>query len=360
MQTDIIRHHLVMGVSHADAELCINLWSVHKIAPKLLQTRRRQTGCCAKPKEAWKKEWPMLNHSLRRTLSGGSPISFIKRKPDMLRYFFRTLVLLWAITFSSVVFAKSNVSILIFGASNYPAEDDVLPNAEEDAKLIKRLFSRMGYNALTYLNADIYETRRGIARFIKSIKSKDIDIAIVYFAGHGVQVDGKNYLLARDAQDIKTLYDIKRYSVEVGQLTEKLVEAGASTSLMFLDACRNNPFFLTAGSQQRGFARIPIDDLPDSANYTPSSDSAYIPRGIGISYSTQPGEFASDGSGRNSPYAKAIYDTISDPLSFNLNIKLSELLAEVEKKVLVQTGGIQRPWSVTRIENDVPLIPDTN
>jgi hypothetical protein len=151
------------------------------------------------------------------------------------------------------------------------------------------------------------------------------DVALLYYAGHGLQVGGKNYLLPIDAR-IENQADLEFGSIDVN-LVLTFMEGQAKTSIVFLDACRDNPL----GAQLARRTR--------STNV--GRGLAQVDSGVGtlIAFATQPGNVALDGEGRNSPFTSALLKIIEQP-----GLSLSEVMISVRNEVLKTTGGKQVPW----------------
>lgn len=147
------------------------------------------------------------------------------------------------------------------------------------------------------------------------------DVALFYYAGHGIQVRGSNHLVPIDANPTKEA-DVDFQLVDVAVVLRQMEGAGTKLNLVLLDACRNNPFGgrgLRSGGG--GLAQMSA------------------PEGTFISYATQPGNIAQDGSDGDSPYTKALAQTIQRP-----GLGIFEAFNEVGLKVKQATGGEQQPW----------------
>jgi hypothetical protein len=167
--------------------------------------------------------------------------------------------------------------------------------------------------------------RMSVRRFSERLPGADV--ALLFYAGHGLQVAGKNYLIPVDAQ-LDTQADLDFGTIDL-DLVLKGMEADARTNIVFLDACRDNPLAVNltrrlgsrSGTVSRGLAQI---------------DTAI---GTLIAFSTQPGNVALDGDGRNSPFTEALLKTIEVP-----GLPLSDVMIDVRNDVLRATGRKQVPW----------------
>ena len=171
-----------------------------------------------------------------------------------------------------------------------------------------------------------------IANFGRDLK-RDKGLGLFYYAGHGMQVKGHNYLIPVGAK-IKAEYQVQFASLDVGLLLGALQEADNRLNIVILDACRDNPFARSFRSSAQGLAQV--------------SDS---PSGTLIAYATAPGRTALDGAGRNSPYTKALLKYIQEPGS-----TITRVFQKVRKAVLEASGELQRPWETTSLTDEVTLV----
>jgi len=185
--------------------------------------------------------------------------------------------------------------------------------------------------ALRSLNFEVIEesnlNRQQMAKVILQFGKKlgKGTVGLFYYAGHGVQVEGKNYLLPLNAP-INTKDEVPYESIDVNRVLDKMKSAGNSLNIMILDACRNNPFSGEGGFRDisRGLARV------------------NAPTGSLIIYSTAPGEKAADGEGRNGLFTKHLLQNISRP---NLDIAL--MLRDTRRGVMKESARLgyqQVPW----------------
>lgn len=226
---------------------------------------------------------------------------------------------------------------LVIGNSDY-IHAGSLANPRNDADDISAAFERIGFKVLKGTNLDKAGMDRLIRRFARSLRRAQV--GAFFYAGHGIQVGGKNYLVPVDAQlEDATGIDFELTQVDVVQ---RAMERGSSSNLIFLDACRNNPLArnLTRAMGTRG-ASI-------------GRGLATVESGVGtlISFSTQPGNVALDGEGRNSPYAAALAKYIDRP-----GDNISDILINVRKEVMRATNGRQIPWEHTALTDRIVFVP---
>ncbi|MBF0463943.1 MAG: caspase family protein [Nitrospirae bacterium] len=165
---------------------------------------------------------------------------------------------------------------LVIGNCNY--KDNPLSNPANDAALMSKVLTELGFKVTKKINATQKEMKKAIDDFGEEIIGAEV--ALFYFAGHGAQVNGNNYLLPIGA-DIKVENDIEYESIDAGRVIGKMDNAKAKFKLVVLDACRNNPFARSFRSDKRGLAVM------------------NAPTGTLIAYATAPGSTAEDGTGSN-------------------------------------------------------------
>jgi hypothetical protein len=210
--------------------------------------------------------------------------------------------------------AYSKRVALVIGNGRY--KDAPLVNPPNDAKDISEKLKAQGFSVTVRIDADRRAMEDAIRDFTQNANNA---VGLFYFAGHGVQVEGENYLLPIGGK-IDSEGDVRYEAVPVGKVLDNLKYSGASMHIVILDACRNNPFKRSFRGASRGLALM------------------VAPRGSIISYSTAPGETAQDGEGRNSPFAKAMLDNLGKDMPIEFFFK------QVGVAVAQETNGKQRPW----------------
>ncbi|MEM7106454.1 MAG: caspase family protein [Bacteroidota bacterium] len=215
---------------------------------------------------------------------------------------------------------------LIIGNSDY----DHLPlkNAVNDADSIAAELDRIGFEVMHYTNLDQASMENAIEEFGKKVKSKG-GAGLFYYAGHGMQVAGENYLIPISA-DIQKEKDVKYKSVHLGYLLDEITVAGNDLNIIVLDACRDNPYAPDYRSSNRGLAGITT-----------------APIGTFIAYATAPGMTASDGTGSNGLYTEELLKAIRTP-----GLKLEDVFKLVRTNVRRKSFGEQIPWENSAIEGD--------
>src|SRR5580692_5592131 len=213
---------------------------------------------------------------------------------------------------------------LVIGMSKYQ-QVPRLANPARDADVVAALFKQAGFDTVNnQRDLGIVDLRRVIREFSET--SRDADIAVVYYAGHGIEVDGTNYLVPADAKLVSD-FDIEDETVSLDRVL-KALEGTKRLRLVILDACRDNPFAntmkrsLASRSVGRGLAKI-----------EPAMSDTLI------AFAAKAGAVASDGDGANSPFAMALVKHIAEP---GLDLRLA--FGRVRDDVLKSTGNRQEPF----------------
>ena len=220
-------------------------------------------------------------------------------------------------------FADKRVALVI-GNSAYKSANE-LPNPKNDASDMGLALKRLGFEVLLGVNLDKAELDRKIRDFANALPGATV--ALFFYAGHGLQVGGVNYLVPIDAQlTTSAALDFEMVRLD---LIQRTMERETKTNIIFLDACRDNPL-------SRNLARAMGTRSLDIGRGLAAAES-----GVGtlISYSTQPGNVALDGGGRNSPYARALVKQLTVPTD-----DLQSILINVRKSVIEDTKSKQVPW----------------
>jgi hypothetical protein len=213
---------------------------------------------------------------------------------------------------------------LVIGNSAYK-NAPALRNPANDANDMAAALQRLDFEVIRGIDLDYQGMRTMVRRF--SEKLPQAKVALLFYAGHGLQVAGKNYLVPVDAQ-IENQADLDFGTIDL-DLVLRGMEADTRTNIIFLDACRDNPL-ATNLSRKLG-----------TRSGTVSRGLAQVDTSVGtlISFSTQPGNVALDGDGRNSPFTTALLKTIEVP-----GLPLSDVMIDVRNDVLRATARKQVPW----------------
>jgi uncharacterized caspase-like protein len=213
---------------------------------------------------------------------------------------------------------------LIIGMSKYERVPQLV-NPARDAEAVSSLFRSVGFDIVnTEHDLGIADLRRSIRNF--SDIARDADIAVVYYAGHGIEVDGVNYLIPADAK-LSSDFDIEDETISLDRVL-KALEGAKRLKLIALDACRDNPFAktmrrtVTSRSIGRGLAKV-----------EPATSDMLI------AFAAKAGAVASDGDGEHSPFASALVRNIAEP---GLDLRLA--FGRIRDEVLKATANRQEPF----------------
>jgi uncharacterized caspase-like protein len=217
---------------------------------------------------------------------------------------------------------------LVIGNAAYPAAP--LRNPVNDANAIAARLRAMGFEVMLRTNVTQREMTRAVSQFGQALKPGSV--GLFYYAGHGMQVRGRNFLIPVDA-DIQSEASARSESVDLDLVLEQL--GPARLSMVILDACRNNPFegkFRTA----RGSGLAQVD----------------APKGTLLAYATAPGKVASDGDGANGLYTAELLKAMDIP-----GAKVEEVFKAVRVNVIKATAGEQIPWESSSLTGDYYFRP---
>ena len=219
---------------------------------------------------------------------------------------------------------------LVIGNGGYHKEPRIAPldNPVNDASDIAAALRRMGFSVITGIDLDKRDMELRIREFSDKLKQDTTKVALFYYAGHGVQVADKNYLLPVDAR-VKEIDQLELDAITLDTVLRQM-ENFDRANLIFLDACRNNPFAdLPRGPKSRAIkvARAGLAHVDSGA-------------GLFISFAATPNQVALDGEGqRNSPFTAALLKHIETP-----GAGITKIQANVVKEVWEKTKQSQRPW----------------
>ena len=253
------------------------------------------------------------------------------RRPVFRDLFFKSALLL-SLQFSAAhaAFAESRVALVI-GQSAYRAVP-ALPNAANDGKRMTELLGNAGFDVTMARDLAQNDMRQTISNFAAKVAASGPDtVALVFYAGHGLQIDGENYLVPVDV-DPKREADIPLQAVRLNDLMNTLGALPTRMRIFMLDACRNNPFPALNKTTGHGLA---IVDTKAGAS------------GWFISFSTSPGAEAEDGNGDDSPYTTAVLSVVKEP-----NLPIEEAFRRVRVAVNQATDGRQIPWESSSLTAD--------
>ena len=222
---------------------------------------------------------------------------------------------------------------LVVGNSNY-FKATFLPNPENDARDMGKALDKLGFEVMQFENLSQDEMKKAVGNFL--LKLEKYKTAIFYYAGHGIQHDGRNYLIPIDVS-LKTPGEISSKCIDTGSLLTKMELMELETSILILDACRSNPF--------KGVA----SGVADISSGLTGTDA---PAGSIVAFATAPGKTASDGVGANGLYTQEILKNI-----YKEDLKVEDLFKRVRINVMDQSNNQQIPWETSSLVKDFYFNP---
>jgi hypothetical protein len=213
---------------------------------------------------------------------------------------------------------------LVIGNASYKSSP--LKNPVNDARSMASKLKELGFEVLEYENLQ----QRQLGKVLREFRTQlhPGAIALFFYAGHGLQLKGVNYLPAVDAE-IESEEDIPLQSLDMNKVFDVMAESQSRLNLVFLDACRNNPYTRSFRSTAGGLAKVDA------------------PSGTMISFATRPGSVARDGDGKNGLYTQNLLKAMDTP-----NLPVEQMIKRVVSGVKLASNGQQEPWIEGSIEGD--------
>ena len=224
-----------------------------------------------------------------------------------------------------------NRKALVIGNANY-VDQTPLKNPINDAKAVAAKLEQIGFEVTYEENLKVREFGRTLGNFEREVASSDI--SLIYYAGHGIEVDSVNYLIPVDAE-LSNPSDVKFETVMLDDAVGASLNTG-KLSMVLVDACRDNPFAksMVGGSRSVGRGLSIVDAQPGKIDQI-------------ISFAAESGEVAEDGTGNNSPYATALLELLDEP-----NLEVGKLFRKLGDNVERMTNGKQIPVTRNRLSGE--------
>ncbi len=217
---------------------------------------------------------------------------------------------------------------LVIGNGNYK-QVGALENPPNDAKLMAETLRGLDFNVIEVIDASQLQMKRAVRDFGAKLNEAGREgVGLFYYAGHGVQVNGANYIIPVDAV-IDSEGDVDIESVNANSILSMMEYSNARLSFVVLDACRNNPYSRGFRSATRGLAKMSA------------------PTGSFVAYATSPGDVAVDGKGQNSPYTASLAKHMSEP-----GVPIEKVFRNVRNEVRSATSNQQTPWESSSLIGD--------
>lgn len=231
--------------------------------------------------------------------------------------------------FPTAAEAASQRLALVIGNNAYA--DGVLKNPINDARMMAATLRDLDFDVQVLENADRTTMQRAVVEFGR--KLRDGTVGLFYFAGHGMQVRGSNYLIPVKAS-IESEEEVEVESMDVAYVMARMATAKNQFNIVILDACRNNPFQRSFRSSSNGLAAISA------------------PTGTMIAYATAPGSVANDGDGANGIYTSELVAAIKRP-----GLSMEEAFKQARGRVIQRTQGKQTPWESSSVVGEFSFKP---
>jgi uncharacterized caspase-like protein/tetratricopeptide (TPR) repeat protein len=248
---------------------------------------------------------------------------------NIMKPFLRTLLICIAtLGFACVHAANEKRFALLIGNSTYDSAP--LSNPTNDVKDMGAALKTAGFEIVQKENLDAEGMKSTIRDFGERMKKNKDAAGFFFFAGHGIQVNGKNFLLPV-GRKYKSEQDVEEYGLEINYVMHRLEEASSRISVVILDACRNNPFFDRKSKTFGSKGLAPMD----------------APSGTLVAFSTAPGTEASDGSGRNGLFSKHLLTNIRIP-----GLTVEQIFKRTREGVERESGGNQSPREESSLKGE--------
>jgi peptidoglycan hydrolase-like protein with peptidoglycan-binding domain len=274
--------------------------------------------------------------------TGGSHVdrnkkSTVRRLGMAMRWVIKALLIgVLATPLGGPVAAEERVALVIGnGAYRHTA---ALPNPANDATAVAAALERLDFTVALVVDGDKTVIADALRKFARSLRGADV--GLFYYAGHGLQVDGSNYLVPIDAQLLDEA-DLEFEAINVDQIL-RLMEKSSPVNLLFLDACRDNPMAQSLATSMRTRSTTVGRGLAVAEGAT----------GTLIVYATRPGHVAEDGAGSHSPFTAALLQHIE-----TAGIEVRQMLSRVRDAVLRATNEKQQPWDHSSLRGDFYFRP---
>ena len=236
----------------------------------------------------------------------------------------------WAQSEGTLKLLKLPKIALVIGNGGY--KQAPLKNPANDARAIGEALKATGFEVALSMDADRGRMASAVQAYVQALEARKC-VGLFYYAGHGIQIAWRNYMLPVDA-DIGTAADIPKQGLHVNRLLEGMTMAANPMNIIILDACRDNPFGSLNGVDTKGLSQM---DAPQNTI---------------LAYATSPGNVASDGDGVNGLYTENLLRELKVP-----EAKVEDVFKRVRLNVRRKSNGAQIPWESTSLEEDFYFLP---
>jgi hypothetical protein len=224
--------------------------------------------------------------------------------------------------------SKEKRLALVIGNSKY--EKSPLRNPVNDARSMESTLKKLGFEVIKIEDGTQAQMKKAIDDYGLKLKNGKYDVALFFYAGHGLQVKGNNYLVPL-AANINQEPDVEYECVDAGRVLAKMEGAGARINIVIMDACRDNPFERSWSRSTKGNGLATMEG----------------PIGSIVCYSTSPGKTAADGEGNNGLYTEELLKNLNTP-----NLSVEEVFKRVRISVIQKSNKAQTPWETSSLVGD--------
>lgn len=259
------------------------------------------------------------------------------RSINILNSLVRTLLLGVFLTWTLSATAGSSSSVantyaLVIGNAKYLGKGRKLTNPEADAALIAQSLEKVGFNVTKRANLSRGDLFKAVAEFADGLPEGAT--ALIYYAGHGMQIGGSNFLIPVD-MPVSSEQAVQISAYPLKNLLERMSTSKSAVNIVVLDACRNNPFQPETSIRLRSIAARGLAPVE-------------APRGTLVAYSTAPGQLAADGKNGNSLYATHLAQVMLDS-----QLSVEQIFKKVGQRVRKETSDQQIPWFESSLSDDL-------
>lgn len=249
----------------------------------------------------------------------------------IIRLFVLPAVLLWSSV--TLAWASPDRVALVIGMADYEAISP-LTNTRNDAEALADTLTEIGFDVTRVVDASLSELRTIMKDF--SFRSETADLALIYFAGHGIEVQGENFLIPIDARPQSNI-DVQNQSVSLKEMLA-VVEKARVMRIVILDSCRDNP--LGGSIDTNAVVQSALQSTEQATRGVGGLAPANPDRGTLVAFAAKDGQVALDGTQGNSPYARALMEKMSKP-----GLEISLMFRQVRDAVLAETQNLQEPYT---------------
>ncbi len=249
----------------------------------------------------------------------------------IIRLFVLPAVLLWSSV--TLAWASPDRVALVIGMAEYEAISP-LTNTRNDAEALADTLTEIGFDVTRVVDASLSELRTIMKDF--SFRSETADLALIYFAGHGIEVQGENFLIPIDARPQSNI-DVQNQSVSLKEMLA-VVEKARVMRIVILDSCRDNP--LGGSIDTNAVVQSALQSTDQATRGVGGLAPANPDRGTLVAFAAKDGQVALDGTQGNSPYARALMEKMSKP-----GLEISLMFRQVRDAVLAETQNLQEPYT---------------